>query len=352
MRPVRRLLVISLVLMLLNVTACGTVAGINQTGVVLALGVDPGPSGQLLWTFMFPNPTITPSSEASVKPSEEFYTLQSYASSLVQAAEKVSMLTDRHVYLGDIQVVALSSHISSRELVHVIHLLINTGDFPPRAWLTIASPSGEAVLKVSPPEEVVPTVFLGSYFSCRICHAIQLETRVWQVWDDLLVPSHTAVIPWSTVQGHTIQVNGSIWLTPTHIVKCGRKQTLYWAMAMGKYRAGTLAIDNNRVVAEGVRIASHRWILASSRHVVARWIITLHGHWQSENTGFKETSYDNLAEKMVLRHVLEIYQLAAKQRVDPFGVLNQVVWTTSGKAIMPQTEVTVLCHIEATARTE
>ncbi|WP_053959345.1 hypothetical protein [Sulfobacillus thermosulfidooxidans] len=347
-----KILVMATAMMLLP--GCGTVAGISQTGIVLALAVDPGPAGQYTWSFMFPNPTITPSSESSIKPSEEFYVLQAQAPSLTQAVEDVSTLTDRYVYLGDVQFVALNVQFPAPDVVHLIHLLINTGEFPPRAWVTMASPSAKAVLKTSPPEEVVPTVFLSNYFSCHVCHPVQLETRVWQVWDDLLVPSHTAVIPWSMAHDRTLMVNRSVWLTPQQVIRCSHSQTIDWAMAMGKYDKGALMLPGGKEngFAESLRLSSSRQITRVHYGVMAKWNLTLNGHWEAVGEGDREQRLNQEAEHLVLHHILVLYQWARKHHADPFGVRNQEVWTSfAPSSQMPPLEVTVHCRITPTART-
>lgn len=339
---------------ILFLPGCGTVAGISQTGIVLALAVDPGPAGQYTWSFMFPNPTITPSSESSIKPSEEFYLLQAKAPSLMQAVEDVSALTDRYVYLGDVQFVAVNAEFSASDVVHLMHLLINTGEFPPRAWVTMASPSAKAVLKTSPPEEVVPTVFLSNYFSCQVCHPVQLETRVWQGWDDLLVPSHTAVIPWSVAHGRTLRISRSVWLTPHQVIKCSHSQTIDWAMAMGKYEKGALMLPSGKEngFAESLRLSSSRQLTRVHRQVMAKWNLTLNGHWEAVGQSVREQRLNQEAERLVLHHILALYQWAQKHHADPFGVINQEVWTSQATSSqIPPLEVTVHCRITPTART-
>lgn len=338
---------------LLGVSGCGGVTGINQTGVVLALGIDPGIHGQYQWTFMFPNPSITPSSESSIQPNQEFYLLSTQANTLAQAVEKVSATTDRHVYLGDTQVVALNDTFSSAAMRRLVQVLITTGNLPPRVWLTLAEPSAVKTLRTSSPEEVVPTLFLSSYFSCDICHALHLATRLWQVWDDMLVPSQTAVIPVTTVMHKTIEVNRCAWLTPSRVIVCSPAQTVHWAMVMGLYKNGALQVlDNKRsAYAEDVRISTRRRVDIRGRRAVAYWKISVAGHWQSVQRNAANRALNLAAEREILHNVLALYRWAGQEQADPFGVRNQLVWLSAPHSSMPPLEVSVQCHITSTART-
>lgn len=156
-----------------------TPIGINQEGIVLAVGVDPA-AGRMRWSFMLPNPTITPSSEAAIHGQSEFYVIRAEAASFSEAVRVAQAASDRVLFLGPTQAVVLSPKLPAPVVRELLTTLVRSGRFPARAWVTFGERAAGLLLTATVPEEAVPTVYLSAYFTCRHCHSPEAQTRLWQ----------------------------------------------------------------------------------------------------------------------------------------------------------------------------
>lgn len=341
------LIIVSLLTVLLS--GCAPESGLSQTGLVVALAVDPAGSQGFRWTFMFPNPTITPGNEISVKPARAYFTLQTVAPSLPRAIQDIATVNDRQVYVGDVQVVVFNHRVGAGAINTLIASMINMGSFPTRAWLALSGNSAEATLKTTMPEETVPTVYLSSYFNCRVCHPIRTRIRLWQAWDALHLPSHTAVLPWITRRHGHLSLAMSGWVTLQHIVPCDPAQTESWAIAMGRYQNGSLAFHHlsRLFVAQHIDSSVHHTVLDSHHHLSIQWNVLLKGRWQW--TPLNSNASNTLLARYTLHEILNLVHKAVKARADPFGIITQVNWHNQ-TAQIPPIEVYVRCDVVPTGR--
>lgn len=339
------------------VSGCSAQAGVEQTGLAVALAVDPAGRGLYRWTFMFPNPTITPSSESSIKPSNEFYLLQATAPALSAAVDKISAMTDRHVYLGDVQVTVLNPRLGAPAIVHLLQGFINAAPYPPRSWVVLGSPTANGLLRTAPPEDTVPTVFLGSFFACRICHPVQFQIRLWQAWDALWLPSHTVVLPWGTVTGNQLLIDRSGWMTRHRIIPCTPEETKAWAMVMGRLHDASMAVrtGSRQWVAASMQVQTRRRVLQFDGRPRIKWHITVRGQWQDapqSGNGHAGPQGNQLLADTILMEIMHALAKADCHHVDPFERRTELSWYTRANraAANPPVEVTVHCFIAPVSR--
>jgi hypothetical protein len=315
--------------LLLLLPGCSKQVGLNQESVVLAVGVDPAERGQYRWTLMLPNPTVTASSESAVHGQNEFFTLSATAPTFGEALAQAATLSDRDLFLGLTLVVVLNPRLPPPFAANVLSALIRQGRMSPRAWVTLGLPTAASVLRVSPPQESVPTVYLGSLFACADCHPIRSQVRLWQVWDRLHLPSHTAVLPVAERVGNDIRVDRVAFLTPRRVRILDPLTTEGWAMLANRYGGGSVTLDGPKGTVSVGPIYTRAFVRRQGGRLTAR----IHAEGEvgqlppgaNLNTADITRLQDEVARALLLRCLRALHEVR-RGDTDPFGLATEASW--------------------------
>lgn len=301
--------------------------GINQEGIVLAVGVDPA-GDAMRWSFMLPNPTITPSSEASVHGHSEFYVISVEAATLSEAVRVAQGASDRDLFLGLSQVVVLSPLLPAPVVQDLLTTFVRSGRFPPRAWVTFGQPTARRLLTTTVPEESVPTVYLAAYFTCRHCHSPEAQARVWEAWDELMLPSRTAVLPVARLENGQIAVRQVALVTPRGVHVLTPEATLGWAILANRLGQGAIGIPDRplRLSVHPVEVHAQ----TSAEHGRLRVRVVGVGRLEGGGVGYagRNPKLEQAVAGRLVARCMAALDAMMRTRTDPLGLATRRSWRT------------------------
>ncbi|MDQ1914481.1 Ger(x)C family spore germination protein [Paenibacillus sp. GD4] len=139
-----------LLLILLSLTGCGF-KDIDKRFFVVAIGVDKGKDYRYKVTLKLaiPSPKIEPGSE-------DFQLVSREANSISEAVRIMKSDVDKEFDLGHAKVILMSKDIAQSAILETIDWMFRRRDIQRIAYLAIAEPSSEEILKTSPKSERLP----------------------------------------------------------------------------------------------------------------------------------------------------------------------------------------------------
>ncbi len=333
-----------LLLCLTLLTGCGPLS-INEQAIVLAVSLDPDRAGWR-WTFMFPNPTLTPSSEASIHTSQEFSVLSVGGATFGDAVDAVQSAIDRKVFLGLCQVVVLNPRLPAEMVRRLLTTLVRTSAFPHRAWVTFGEPTASELLTTTMPEEAAPTVYLAAYFKCRDCHSPASEVRIWEAWDSLVLPSRTAVLPLASRAQGRVMVQRVAWLGPNGIQVLTPSETQGWAILANRLGQGSVSVFSGAERFTVRRVSLHSQVIPQSNGEIA---VDVLGTGTIDEGGPYTASQVALVQQRVADELASSCMAALhamqRNRVDPLAVATRRSWTDGGFPA-PDVPAHVAVHVQ------
>ncbi|MDA8192814.1 MAG: spore gernimation protein GerC [Thermaerobacter sp.] len=281
-------------------------------------------AGEWRWRFYFPNPTVTVSSLTQIKPKDQFYQVAVTADSLAQAYAKVQQRLARDLYLGQLQVIVWSSRIPVPTLASLLDAYNREGTVPKTAYMLLARPPLAQKVAVTP-QEVIPSVYLTSYFDCQVCQPEYFARTVWQTWDDLVTPGISPIVPYMESPAEVAQIG--VLGTAGPPILFSRRQTEGYAYLTGKVGKETLSLaePGGRVTLTHVRETPVKTRVTLGRHAInvrARIEVSATlGQWPRSQPLTPRTvrTTEQAAARVVLGKCLAAIAEANRTHTDPFG---------------------------------
>lgn len=281
------------------------------------------------WRFYFPNPTVTVSSLTQLKPSNQFYTMGVTASSLDRAYTKVQQRLARDLYLGQLEVMILSTKLTRPEVLSLLNAYNREGLTPKTAYVLLGAPPVNKLALVTP-QESIPSVYWESYFECHQCQPEYLARPEWKVWDDMVTPGVSAVVPYGTEAYEMTQI--AVYPQTGPPVIYSRRATEGWAYLKGRVDKETIALNTpwGRIGLANIHGAAHNQVWQGNGHINVSTRINLSvtlAEWGSsvEMTPSMLKQIDMLGERKVLARCLLAIREANKTHTDPFGY-GRTLW--------------------------
>jgi hypothetical protein len=317
-----------------TLTGCGETRAIEDREPVIAVGMDPGKQpGYELWTFVMPNPTVTPSNISALTSSQQYVTITVPARSWVDALNAAQDELSRDLYLGQLQLAAWSTKLTYAEVSRFITALNADGLIPKSFWVTAVDGSAAQALRAISPSEVVPRYFLAVYFTCTTCHAIDWGIFGWQWWTRRMSPGAAPLVP--VVRGSANQITvptaadyrpGQPALVMPPEVATGL------AYLTGRVFKGAIAgrVDGHMIAASRLRPAPHVEVHWVNGRVVARVRVTVTGFLAEMPAGQSATRWiaraNRWAARTLLQEMLATVRWANRTHTDPMGYTRDALW--------------------------
>lgn len=242
----------------LLLTGCWDQHPVEDRAAVAAIGIDPGPqTGENRYTFTFPNVTTTTSSLASTPSSQQFYSLTVLAPSLLAALTAAQRRESRTLYLGQVRIVCLSSHLSGAIWDQTINSMADSGRFVLTTWI-VAAPQASALVSLAPPVEVVPEVALYNALVCR-CQVIHWPGRAWRTWAHVETPGVSPAVVWVRPGANHFVLTQLLVVGPHGLTAWSPQATQGWAYLTGQvlHETLTVTVDHHSEVVALIRGHTH-----------------------------------------------------------------------------------------------
>lgn len=358
--PRRTLISLAVGLLLFTATGCWDEQPDTMRASALIMTVEPASqAGQWRWGFYFPNPTVTVSSLSQLKRSQQLYSLSVVAPSLYEAYTRVQQRLARDLYLGQLEVIIVSSKVTAQEFRIFLNAYNRDGSTPKTAYLLVTSGPLATMASVTP-QESIPAVYWASYFQCRQCQPEFLAHPVWKVWDSMVTPGTSPIVPYGTAQFQLAQI--AVYPLSGRPIVFNRQQTRGLTYLTGRTIKETLTIMTpwGRVAIGQIHGTAHSSAVVANNHIRVAVRIKLSatlGQWESlmAMTPRMVKGTETMAEQSVLSDCLAAIKEANMTHTDPFGYGRQLYFSHAASPTIIEggwepidATVSVILHIGTT----
>lgn len=331
MRYRRGLFVLVLSAMSLLMTGCWDQHPVETRAAVAEIGIDPGSGpGSYRYTFTFPNVTTSVGSLASTPASQEFYSIQVSAPNLLQALQAARRRESRSLYLGQVRILCLSTHLSPATWRSTLNTMADSGRFVLTTWL-VAAPNANQVVSLSPPVEVVPEVGLYNAMVCR-CQAIRWPGRTWQIWSDMVTSGVSPAVVDVQRQGSEFRLSHLEVLGDQALSAWNAQPTDGWAYLTGRMVKDTLTVpvDGQPIVVGLIRGHSRLHFTIHGDHIGVSDALSYSGVLFGVPADHDTLELNNAVQRRVEHTILELTQSAwakaLQSHTDPMGWHRDARW--------------------------
>lgn len=348
------------VLLMLGMTGCWDQHPVEFRTAVTAIAMDPGSTpGQYVYTFLFPNVTITPNSLASTPSQREFYTIRVHAASLIQAIQAVQRRHSRTLYLGQLRILALSTQLPPAVWRTTIQILADSGRFVMTFWL-VAAPNAQAVINMLPPSEVVPDVALYRALSCR-CQPIVWPGRAWSTWAAASTPGISPAVV-EVHADHQQFTLDQLAVLGSHVMLWSPAATEGWAYLTGRIHLATISVsvDHTPLSVGLIRGMSHVRIVQHGPTTVVEAHLQYSGEFLGSAAGTEgdslrlDRTVEHAVSHQIQQRITAAWDAARATDTDPMGFHRDGTWADArmDPAIHGWTHWTLESTVQFTIRDE
>lgn len=246
----RRVMQVLLILSLLTgLTGCWDDRPIDMRSLVLVMGVAPAPHGQLKVLLQIPTPSALTSlvggaggAASSSAPSS--FVLTGIGPSVGAAISAAQGQSDRDIYLGQVQMVFFSTHLSAQQFALVVEFLSRLGPFDKTAFAAVAQGSLYRLLSYHPASSRLSALYFTTLFSCSKCQRIDMKRSVFSVEKRYVSPTDSIWLP-VVYRGPTNYIVDTIAVYEKNRVAVilSPQQSVALSYAMAKTTKATVALS-------------------------------------------------------------------------------------------------------------
>lgn len=316
-------------------TGCWDQRTVASRAVVLAVAVDPGPRpGVWAWTFDLPRVTALSSSTiSSIVSANAYFSLTvlsgSYADALLKAQERVA----RDLYFGQMRILALSTQLPTAAWIHVVDTFNRTG-LVRKTFYVVAAPNAAALFKAPLSADSEPSFLLQKLFTAD-SQPYVFKEQAWKIWDDIVTPGITAVVPVVEVTPQqTIVVNQLAVLSSPRVALWPRPVAAGWAYLTGHVTKATWTLSDQSVRGIGMTLirGKARWtIRRRGRQVEVSGTLTYRGILEEypQRLGWEPSRLHHIERIVadgIVKAGLRTLKMAEADHIDPFGWHRNLLW--------------------------
>ncbi|PSR28583.1 MAG: spore gernimation protein [Sulfobacillus thermosulfidooxidans] len=334
--------VLLLLLLGISLTGCWDNRPVDSRALVFTLGLEPSSNPEeFRMLFQFPTPpAMAKYSKGSGGSSQTppVADVVGQGKSVAQCFNAAQSQVSRDLYLGQIQLIAISTHLSAPLLTRALESLERIGTLDKTPFLFVTSQPLEKVASVDTDQEDFPTLYYTTLFSCQRCQTDALGVRLWQFAANAATPGIDPSLPQVTVDAKTKQIDVDRIALYQHLRYVGTldaNQTMTFGLLKGEAHKVSLFLPRQQATLRAIHGPSHLTVKERNGIVYASFYLKLYStlegiKTQTETEGqLAELSQEGSA---VLAHrCLALLQKTQKMDVDPFGVGRKLDWRYPGE---------------------
>lgn len=318
-------------LLLLSLSGCWNDRALNERDLVLTIGISPAKqSGQIEVTFQIPTPSgltaMQAGGSAGGSSSPQFFDVQGIGPNLPLAFTVAQAKVSRDLYLGQIEMLALSTRLSPTLLYRTVAALDRLGPMDKTPYIISTMGSVTKIIAHQSHQEKLPALYFETLFLCKSCQTNALGVHFWQFAERLHTPGISAVLPQvdlsssgytvdkvSVYRGYRYVTTLSPSLTQDYGLLAGvsHKNGLFLAKP---FQSGLRAVDAKTSVT--TKLAKGR--LQSTLDVKVKATLDSISTYTATPTQVAQVA--KAASKVLRRRLDHFLSLTQKLDIDPLGV--------------------------------
>ncbi|NMP24192.1 Ger(x)C family spore germination C-terminal domain-containing protein [Sulfobacillus harzensis] len=335
----------ALCLMLTFLNGCADNRPLNYRALVLTLGFAPAAQQKITVYFQIPTPSgLTSlstggSAMGSGQGGKTTYTLEATAKTVARAFTEAQADVNQDLYLGQLQAVILSTHLTGAQFADIASTLTRVGTLDKTAYaLATPAPVGKVLTTTSATTPLAPLYF-SSEFGCTYCQTVNAKRQVWDVEKAQYGPPVVSLwLPVITPTANGFRLSAialyrrdrPAWILKAH-------QTTLLGYSLGKTAKGTLHLtyDGMPVSVRSLRARSHMSIQWSGSRLTILDTMKMTG--DVDAFPLKQPLAPHLSwvqqesSALVSREASALFQRLSNRDLDPWTIGAGYLWQHPGK---------------------
>lgn len=253
-------------------TGCGDNRPLNYRALVLTLGFSPAPHQRITAYFQIPTPSgltsLSTGGSASGASSTgaTTYTLHATASTVARAFTRAQADVNQDLYLGQLQAVILSTHLTATQFADVASTLTRLGTVDKTAdALATPAPMASFFTTKSASTPLSPLYF-ATEFGCTHCQVVNLKREIWNVEQAQYGPPILSLwLPLVSTATHGFHIDTMALYRDGAVARqLTAQQTTLLGYTLGRTGKGTV-----HLIWDGLPVSVRA--LRAHAHVTSRW---------------------------------------------------------------------------------
>ncbi len=303
--------------------------------MVLAMGFSPGPNNRIRATVQVPTTTGLTSLTSGSAPSSSGkldYIISASALTPGMALTRIQDQLQTDLYLGQVQLIACSSHLHPAQFHLLEDYLTRLGPLDKTAYI-IATPSVSKLFHTEPKTGGLPVLDLIGGFSCPGCETITYRQHQWDVETALPAAGDSVWMPYVSVTAtgfNTGRILVFRRFTPVWVLSAHDSMLLGLILGITAKGYVTFVLQHHIL---GIRtVTSHSSVQPFIRagRLYLRFGLAISGtldSWNGPSTTPARLHWiDDQVARRLAGQLLSVLQRLQKQGVVPGGWLAPLIW--------------------------
>ncbi len=320
-------------------TGCWDDRPVEERGMVLMLGISPNAHHGVTLYFEVPTASgltsLTSGGSSGSGSGPKFIVYRGQGDNFSDAFTNAQGKTNEDIYLGQLQVIALSTRLSPRAFTVIDATLARLGPMDKSADAVAVSGSMAKFMAFSPVGTSLPGLYLASLFACRHCQTAHLARTVWSREKRLWSPTTSVWVPLITTNATTFIVDRIVvyhGYQPTIILTPHQTRTLGFLLGITAKAPLTVPMSVGIISLRAVRAHPHfRTMPESGGKVLIHLTVSLSATLDGVPPNVTITTpllheLEAKADTLLSHRMLKILLMLQKKDSNPLGFGRSYVW--------------------------
>ncbi len=321
----------------LPLTGCWDNRPVDYRALVFTLGLSASSKPhELSMLFQFPTPPAMASyakGSASNTSQSPVADIKGHGKSVAQCFDVAQAQVSRDLYLGQIQLIAVSTHLSSSLLFRALDSLERTGTFDKTPFMFATPQSVQSVVSVKTNQDAFPSLYYVNLFSCGHCQTESLGIRFWQFAADALTPGVDPYLPEVLVNKKSQKMMVSqeaLYRHFTYVGSLNPQETMAFSLLKGVAHKVNIYLPHLQATLRAIHGSTHLSVRERRGQVYATFhlnlMTTLEGIGTQTETAAQLAHLSKLSSTVLAHWCLGVLEKTQKLDVDPFGIGRKLDW--------------------------
>ena len=253
-------------------------------------------------------------------------------SGITQCFSRAQSKIAKDLYLGQIQLVDLSTHMTPPTLLRALVSLNRIGTMDLTPFIFVSGSPLPDVMDTPGNGAQFPTLYYVTQATCVDCQPVNLSIHLWQFSSDALTPGVDPHLPYVTVEPNkNVTINRiALYRHLQFIVALNPQQTADYGLLKGLAQKLTLAVPYDHATVRDIHGYSRLSTHLKGGQIQARFHIVLQGTLANLRS-ITDTTTDNAiiareSSEILSRQCLAVLTFTQQHDVDPWGIGRMLNW--------------------------
>ena len=328
--------IVTLLVIGLTLGGCWDNRPVDYRALIFTIGFSPGPKpGELKMLFQFPTPPAMAqySKGSGASGSSPVGNVTGEGPSVARCFNGAQAQVSRDLYLGQIQIVAVSTKLSAPLFYSSLNSLERTGTFDKMPFMFATAQPLKKVASFHTTQNNFPSLYYVDLFSCMHCQTDSLGVRFWQFASDVATPGVDPYLPQVSLASkpnHVLVNRVALYRHLTYVSTLSPQNTMTFGILKGLAHKVSLFLPRQQATLRAIHGSSRLQVQDRHGHISAMFHVvlssTLEGIGTQTETAAQLALLSHEGSEILARRCLTLLEKTQKLDVDPFGVGRNLDW--------------------------